>query len=153
MPAAATAPAASSSTPKGVAQKPIERKYKCTYCARAFSRSEHRSRHERSRKFFRFLSPVNGGVVHGGVVKAPLPTFADSPLAPQIPKNALSNAQNVEALLCDETCCYDMTAPFTPKMEESRSSARSRGGRAQRLRPRRLRQSHRLAWTRQHWNK
>ncbi|KAL2037497.1 hypothetical protein N7G274_009778 [Stereocaulon virgatum] len=48
MPAAATAPPASSNTPKAVAQKPIERKYKCTYCARAFSRSEHRSRHERS---------------------------------------------------------------------------------------------------------
>jgi len=28
-----------------------ERKYKCAYCARAFSRSEHRSRHERSRMF------------------------------------------------------------------------------------------------------
>lgn len=27
-----------------------ERKYKCAYCSRAFSRSEHRSRHERSRK-------------------------------------------------------------------------------------------------------
>jgi len=26
-----------------------ERKYKCQFCNRAFSRSEHRSRHERSR--------------------------------------------------------------------------------------------------------
>ena len=27
---------------------PAEKKYKCQYCNRAFSRSEHRSRHERS---------------------------------------------------------------------------------------------------------
>jgi hypothetical protein len=31
-----------------------EKKYKSQFCARAFSRSEHRSRHERSRKCFRF---------------------------------------------------------------------------------------------------
>jgi uncharacterized Zn-finger protein len=29
-----------------------EKKYKCQFCNRAFSRSEHRSRHERSRKCF-----------------------------------------------------------------------------------------------------
>lgn len=29
-----------------------EKKYKCQFCNRAFSRSEHRSRHERSRKLF-----------------------------------------------------------------------------------------------------
>ncbi|EEQ31006.1 conserved hypothetical protein [Microsporum canis CBS 113480] len=40
------APAASSSTKK--ASMPPERKYKCQFCHRAFSRSEHRSRHERS---------------------------------------------------------------------------------------------------------
>jgi len=28
-----------------------EKKYKCQFCNRAFSRSEHRSRHERSREF------------------------------------------------------------------------------------------------------
>ncbi|KIV94016.1 hypothetical protein, variant [Exophiala mesophila] len=38
---------ASSSTPKKAATVP-EKKYKCQYCNRAFSRSEHRSRHERS---------------------------------------------------------------------------------------------------------
>lgn len=43
-PALAAAGAKTSHTP--------ERKYKCQYCSRAFSRSEHRSRHERSRKFF-----------------------------------------------------------------------------------------------------
>ncbi|KAJ9495649.1 hypothetical protein LTR67_000651 [Exophiala xenobiotica] len=38
---------ASSTTPKKAASAP-EKKYKCQYCNRAFSRSEHRSRHERS---------------------------------------------------------------------------------------------------------
>ncbi|KIW64731.1 hypothetical protein, variant [Phialophora macrospora] len=42
--AAATA---TTNTPKKVASAP-EKKYKCQYCNRAFSRSEHRSRHERS---------------------------------------------------------------------------------------------------------
>ncbi len=41
---------ASSTTPKKAASAP-EKKYKCQYCNRAFSRSEHRSRHERSRKY------------------------------------------------------------------------------------------------------
>lgn len=31
-----------------------EKKYKCQFCNRAFSRSEHRSRHERSRKLCLF---------------------------------------------------------------------------------------------------
>ncbi|KAK9783482.1 putative C2H2 finger domain protein [Seiridium cardinale] len=55
MPAAnvAVAPATSAaSTPaarkSSVAGSQPERKYKCQFCARAFSRSEHRSRHERS---------------------------------------------------------------------------------------------------------
>lgn len=47
-----TSAAAASSTnpsPRKAASAP-EKKYKCQYCNRAFSRSEHRSRHERSRK-------------------------------------------------------------------------------------------------------
>ncbi|KAI1624695.1 hypothetical protein EDD37DRAFT_657238 [Exophiala viscosa] len=38
---------ATATTPKKTASAP-EKKYKCQYCNRAFSRSEHRSRHERS---------------------------------------------------------------------------------------------------------
>lgn len=156
MPAAATAPPASS-TAKNGAQKPIERKYKCTYCARAFSRSEHRSRHERSRKLFRTLDPVDGGV--GGVVRKLLcPRFANSTSPAQTPKSDLSNAQNVEAPSCDETCFSDMIVPSTPKMEESRSSARSSDARAQnrpRQRPRQRQphRSHPLAWIQRRWNK
>ena len=33
-------------------EKEKEKRYKCQFCNRAFSRSEHRSRHERSRKSF-----------------------------------------------------------------------------------------------------
>lgn len=32
--------------------KEKEKRYKCQFCNRAFSRSEHRSRHERSRKLY-----------------------------------------------------------------------------------------------------
>ncbi|KAF3483270.1 uncharacterized protein GIQ15_02594 [Arthroderma uncinatum] len=42
------APAAASSSGAKKASMPPERKYKCQFCHRAFSRSEHRSRHERS---------------------------------------------------------------------------------------------------------
>ena len=57
MPAAAAASTAaaststSTSTPTKKSSTAPEKKYKCQYCSRAFSRSEHRSRHERSRKF------------------------------------------------------------------------------------------------------
>ena len=50
----ATAAASSSTTaatPTKKATATPEKKYKCQFCSRAFSRSEHRSRHERSRKF------------------------------------------------------------------------------------------------------
>ncbi|MBE7180774.1 MAG: hypothetical protein INR71_06125 [Terriglobus roseus] len=59
MPAAAAAAAAmsvlpaASASPSGSGRKSQaapEKKYKCQFCNRAFSRSEHRSRHERSRK-------------------------------------------------------------------------------------------------------
>ncbi|KAI0123822.1 hypothetical protein BJ170DRAFT_96633 [Xylariales sp. AK1849] len=53
MPAASVAvvpatSAASSPAPRKTSATATERKYKCQFCARAFSRSEHRSRHERS---------------------------------------------------------------------------------------------------------
>ncbi|KKA27367.1 hypothetical protein TD95_004924 [Thielaviopsis punctulata] len=46
--ATATASASSPATKKATAANAPERKYKCQFCNRAFSRSEHRSRHERS---------------------------------------------------------------------------------------------------------
>ncbi|KAJ9212592.1 transcriptional regulator family: Fungal Specific TF [Paecilomyces variotii] len=45
---APTAPAAASNSPAKKATSAPEKKYKCQFCNRAFSRSEHRSRHERS---------------------------------------------------------------------------------------------------------
>ncbi|EPE06071.1 c2h2 finger domain protein [Ophiostoma piceae UAMH 11346] len=51
MPAASVAVMPTPAAPAAAARKPAnppERKYKCQFCNRAFSRSEHRSRHERS---------------------------------------------------------------------------------------------------------
>ena len=61
MPAAA---ASSASTSVAGRKAPVapEKKYKCQFCNRAFSRSEHRSRHERSRKF---VSSPNVGQAEG----------------------------------------------------------------------------------------
>ena len=76
MPAAAAATATAAVAPASKAAKPQhvpDKKYKCQFCARAFSRSEHRSRHERSRKCLPTF-PLSRwrGRSHGGVVK---PTF------------------------------------------------------------------------------
>ena len=75
MPAAATATASVAPVAKPAKPQHVpDKKYKCQFCARAFSRSEHRSRHERSRKFLRAfpVSRWRGCSPHGGVVK---PTF------------------------------------------------------------------------------
>lgn len=58
-------------------EKEKEKRYKCQFCNRAFSRSEHRSRHERSRKLQASRSlqamPPRGGELslhrasHGGL--------------------------------------------------------------------------------------
>src|SRR6266516_4283587 len=47
--------AAASSQPVKKGALAPEKKYKCQFCNRAFSRSEHRSRHERSRKFLPYV--------------------------------------------------------------------------------------------------
>ncbi|KAI4142683.1 MAG: hypothetical protein LQ341_003140 [Variospora aurantia] len=47
-PAITSAPAPSTTTAPTPTRKTPEKKYSCQYCARSFSRSEHRSRHERS---------------------------------------------------------------------------------------------------------
>ena len=75
MPAAATATASVAPVPKPAKPQHVpDKKYKCQFCARAFSRSEHRSRHERSRKLIRAILPFSRrrGRSNGGVVK---PTF------------------------------------------------------------------------------
>ena len=72
MPAAAILSATSqASTPKKASGGAPEKKYKCQFCNRAFSRSEHRSRHERSRKLSspppcppKLESPRTRGLAH-----------------------------------------------------------------------------------------
>lgn len=162
MPAAAAATASVAPVPKPAKpQHTPDKKYKCQFCARAFSRSEHRSRHERSRKSLRTLpyltSPfllVDGGVAPWWGREAHLlPTFANFHPRAQTQKSDLSNAQNAAVPLCDGTFCYDTTELYTPKMEEYRWSAKSRDGRAQSQHPRRPPQSHPLIWIRRRWNR
>lgn len=62
---------------------PAEKKYKCQYCNRAFSRSEHRSRHERSRKsttFFLVSQPTWGTVMPRLCPRGSTPPPYNSPL-------------------------------------------------------------------------
>ena len=94
--AGAGMPSASAATPAtgrkasaaGGETKEKEKRYKCQFCNRAFSRSEHRSRHERSRKYT-FLMDVWWGSaqshelhamskVGGGVNKKQFRTLTDS---------------------------------------------------------------------------
>lgn len=161
MPAAAAAAATATASVAQVSKpaKPQhipDKKYKCQFCARAFSRSEHRSRHERSRKCHRTLPLLSRwrGCSHGGAVK---PTFGPLVLTlhphPQTPRNDPLNAQSAAVPLCDEISSYDMIGPYTQKMEEYRCSAKSRDGRAQSQHPRQPPPSHPSKWIRRRWNK
>ena len=157
MPAAATVTASVAPVPKPAKPQHVpDKKYKCQFCARAFSRSEHRSRHERSRKFvspFHSLSRWRGRFMVGSLKHHLLSTLANLHPRAQTPKNDLSNAQSAAVPLCDETCCYDTIELYTPKMEGYRWSAKSRDGRTQSQHPRRPPQSLPSTWIRQRWNK
>lgn len=97
---------------------------------------------------------VNGGVAHGGVIQAHLWLASANPiLVAQTPKSDRSNAQSAAAPLSDETFCSDTTELSTPKMEVYRWSAKSRDGRVQSQRPKRLPQSRPSTWIRRRWNK
>src|SRR4051794_274374 len=61
MPAVAVMTAAASSSATRKSNLAPEKRYKCQFCSRAFSRSEHRSRHERSRKCHPPPLPETGG--------------------------------------------------------------------------------------------
>jgi hypothetical protein len=68
-----TSPAASRKASNGTApdkEKEKEKRYKCQFCNRAFSRSEHRSRHERSRKYCT-LQASQPAIPRGGELFAP----------------------------------------------------------------------------------
>lgn len=159
--ATAAAPAAPpQSTPSRKTPGVPEKKYKCQFCNRAFSRSEHRSRHERSREF---KSPT---LVHSGVEgwwghRARFsffnPHFTSANtivIFIQTRKSAPSNAENVEAPSCDGTCYCDTIGPSMPKMEECHSSAKSSVVRPRNQQhPRPLRPSGTWNWTRQRWNR
>ena len=172
MPDAAATPSAPQATPSRKTPGVPEKKYKCQFCNRAFSRSEHRSRHERSRKFkFPTLVQQWGRGVVGSSSLTPIfffscccccfcclhPHFNSANtivIILQTPKSVLSNAENAEALLCDGTYYCDTIGPSMPKMEESHSLAKSSVVRPQNQRhPKPLRPSGTWNWTRQRWNR
>lgn len=151
MPGASVAvlPPTTTSTPTSrKASLAPERKYKCQFCHRAFSRSEHRSRHERSRKstlpiilsssaplrlscsvfwdLFKLPSifPFFRGVERGVEGKKTQPlsavlSWTEAYQTLQIRKNAPSSASSVGALSFDEIFFSAMTVPFMPKMAAS----------------------------------
>ena len=162
MPAAATAtsPTVSAPTPARKASVVPEKKYKCQFCNRAFSRSEHRSRHERSRKFLRAFRVVylNRGVrgVDDGSWWGREITLATKliSIVAQTPKSDRSNVSSAAVPLSDEISFSVTIAPCTPKMEVSRYTARSSGDQAQSRHPDRLvLPNGPSSWTRQRWNK
>ena len=102
--AAASAPAPAKKTP-GVPEK----KYKCQFCSRAFSRSEHRSRHERSRRSrFRAL-PLLEYVL---LAHKPFPTpvrGVEGPARPSFCRGALawpwpSTSTSMTAIVKPQSC-------------------------------------------------
>ena len=165
MPDAAATAAPPQSTPSRKTPGAPEKKYKCQFCNRAFSRSEHRSRHERSREF-KFPTLVHSGVegwwghpfispsmlaLHSYFTSCTTNTIL---FAMQTPKNGPSNAQSVEAPLCDGIYYCDTIGPSMPKMEECPSSAKSSVVQPpNQLRPRPPPPSGTWSWTRQRWNK
>lgn len=95
-------------------RKPAEKKYKCQFCSRAFSRSEHRSRHERSRKLY--MSPSPELPPPWGTTHHELWWRSASDIFDQIPKNDPSNVQSVAAPLYDVISFSAMTGRSMPKM-------------------------------------
>lgn len=180
MPAMTSAASAASGTPTRKPSTAPEKKYKCQFCNRAFSRSEHRSRHERSRKFrtssstLVFLSSGVGPALVGSLFGLAY-THHDFPSSPpllvnrnfpsansdtppprvptQIPKSDRSNAASAEVPLCGEICSSATIAPCTPKMEAFRCTAKSSGAPAPRRRPRRPPPNNPSSWTRPPWNR
>lgn len=84
-------------------EKEKEKRYKCQFCNRAFSRSEHRSRHERSRKSYSSQQAIasreagsslpiaSHRIASRGIVNHPLHRHPSLTFA-QTPKNVHSNA-------------------------------------------------------------
>jgi hypothetical protein len=101
------APAASSSAGAKKSANPPERKYKCQFCNRAFSRSEHRSRHERSRMLLFFVLSMTVLTTK------------------QTQRNVPSSVSSVARPLSAATCSSATTAPSTQRMAASRSSLKA----------------------------
>jgi uncharacterized Zn-finger protein len=107
-----------------------EKKYKCQFCNRAFSRSEHRSRHERSRKLIH-VPDIRFSLFWGrkSISFALLHLGCHTDTSLQTPRNAHSNASNVEVLSFDAIFFSDTIGLYMQKTEVFLCTATLRGGR------------------------
>jgi hypothetical protein len=137
-------------SPRKAASAP-EKKYKCQFCNRAFSRSEHRSRHERSRKsrnyFFawgRCLPPGWRGHTDFQIANRS---------CMQTPKNDHSSVPNAEALSSVAISFSDMTELSMRKMAEFLLYLRVGKEAGQSRRPQRDHLSHQSMLIQLPWNR
>ena len=119
---AASASSAPSVTPTRKSSAVPEKKYKCQFCNRAFSRSEHRSRHERSRKSLIYISfpsmwgwPSIAGLFFDLVETQP--TILPFPPFPSFPSFHISP---LPISLFNRSCCQNPSANPNPLFREYR---------------------------------
>jgi hypothetical protein len=108
-PPTSVATTAATPAPRKTSATQPDRKYKCQYCARAFSRSEHRSRHERSRMWRETLS-----------YQSTTPPQSPTPLVfhPPLPRPATNNEPPESCALPLNTktrCAPSSHTPEQPK--------------------------------------
>lgn len=140
----------SNPSPRKPASAP-EKKYKCQFCNRAFSRSEHRSRHERSRKSQNFV------VAWGRCLLPGMVGHTDSQIANnafmQTPKNDHSSVPSaaVPSSVAISSCA--MIALYMQKMVAFLSFPRVEKEAAPSRRQQRDHLSHRSMLIQAHWSR
>jgi hypothetical protein len=117
MATATSEPSTSTATPRKAVSAP-EKKYKCQFCNRAFSRSEHRSRHERSRKLNYFLLLRGASRQKSRTEGQSDKVFSLLTSTLQTLKRDPFNARNVEAPSFVETFSCATTGPSMQKIRE-----------------------------------
>ena len=145
-----------SSTPRKATGAAPEKKYKCQFCNRAFSRSEHRSRHERSRKSFEF-SFDDRMLLHetrrSGACRAVLAGLLLTDYLQQIPRRGHSSVRNARVPSCDATFSCDTTEQSMQKMAVCRYKAIRSDAHPRSRRTTSAPSSLPLRWTRRRWSK
>lgn len=127
--ASTATPAATNGASPTTAKKPAlapEKKYICVHCGRGFSRSEHRSRHERSRELYLYLillSQIQGGVYREKTHRMFTSTTTCTPRFEYLLLPTIVTCQM--PLLTRHHCRYQRTSLQVSKMPEYFCSSRS----------------------------